>query len=248
MKDIVYIVGEGSPWNDNELRYSLRSLAKNMTWYQNIYVIGKIPNFLSDKVIKVPAVDVGNNKEERIKNKILIACYHPNITDDFLLMNDDYFFQAPTRADFPFYYQKELKDFFKRDGHYRSALENTVKALAARDLSACKYFDVHTPIEYNKRRFIDTMEAYDWSINEGYLIRSLYCNTQRIEGVPYIDCKVGLDCSYELLLQLVEGKPMFSIDDAAINDALFGYLDNMFPEPTEYETGTDRPQSLNSMM
>ena len=48
--DILYCIGEGSKWNNNELRYSLRSLEKFGKNVGNIYMVGYNPGFLSDEV------------------------------------------------------------------------------------------------------------------------------------------------------------------------------------------------------
>jgi len=46
--DIVYVLGSGSEWDDNEIRFSLRSVEKYLTGVGNVYIIGKKPNFLKD--------------------------------------------------------------------------------------------------------------------------------------------------------------------------------------------------------
>lgn len=177
-------------------------------------------------------------------NKIMIACERSEISENFLLMNDDYFFLQPTRAEFPFYFEKELNEFCKRDGHYRNAIDNTLRVLKENNLPT-KYYDVHVPIIYNKSLFVQVMKKYDWSVPDGYVIRSLYCNTLKVEGVPWTDCKIASDCDYGLLLELISGKPLFTIDDNAINDALFGFLDNTLSTHCIYETGLDSPCSMN---
>ena len=48
MIDIVYALGSGSKWDNNELRYSLRSLEKNFLDLRNIYIVGTFPHFLQD--------------------------------------------------------------------------------------------------------------------------------------------------------------------------------------------------------
>lgn len=52
--DIIYSIGSGSTWDNNELRYSLRSLDMYGKSYDRVFVVGNIPEFLSDEVIKVP--------------------------------------------------------------------------------------------------------------------------------------------------------------------------------------------------
>lgn len=235
MIDVVYLLGPDSKWQNNELRFSLRSLDKHMTWYRNIYVAGVNPGFLSNKVIHLPMREWGNNKEERIKNKILNICTHPDISDDFLLMMDDVFFLEPLRADrMPYYYQGEISQFYKRPGHYKTALDNTQMALSVAGLPT-RYFDVHVPIIYNKTRFRQAMNLVDWDQPEGYVVHSLYCNYLRLQGEPHTDVKLATQLSFEAIATQLARLPMFSIDDASIGDALHAFLLYHFPQPCQFE-------------
>ena len=63
--DILYCLGEGSKWNNNELRYSLRSLEKFGKNVGNIYVVGYDPGILSDKVT---FIDCPNKYDRKQKN------------------------------------------------------------------------------------------------------------------------------------------------------------------------------------
>ena len=36
--DVVYVLGTGSKWHNNEIRFSLRALEKNLRDYRHIYV------------------------------------------------------------------------------------------------------------------------------------------------------------------------------------------------------------------
>jgi hypothetical protein len=46
--DVVYPLGTGSVWQDNELRYSLRSLEKNFPDLGRVYVVGHKPDWLGN--------------------------------------------------------------------------------------------------------------------------------------------------------------------------------------------------------
>lgn len=46
MTDLIYITGGRSAWQDNELRYSLRSMQKYLTNMGNVFVVGTSPDFL----------------------------------------------------------------------------------------------------------------------------------------------------------------------------------------------------------
>src|SRR4051812_2193913 len=103
--DVVYPFGKGSLWKNNELRYSLRSLEENCIGVKNVFVIGQNPEFLSDKVIHVPYQDIYTNKSRNIMSKIHWICNDRRVSDNFVMLNDDYFFlQQINLAEYPYYW------------------------------------------------------------------------------------------------------------------------------------------------
>ena len=67
--DVVYVLGKGTKWNDNEIRFSLRSLAKNVTGIRNVYIVGERPDFLK-RVIHISYPDeLLNNADGNITFK-----------------------------------------------------------------------------------------------------------------------------------------------------------------------------------
>ncbi len=48
--DLVYILGKGSKWSDNEIRFSLRSIEKYFD-YRKIFIIGEKPESLLESRI-----------------------------------------------------------------------------------------------------------------------------------------------------------------------------------------------------
>ena len=53
--DLVYVLGKGSRWQDNELRFSLRSVSKNLSNVGQIFIVGQIPDFVKNCVhVPVP--------------------------------------------------------------------------------------------------------------------------------------------------------------------------------------------------
>ena len=97
--DILYILGEGySRCDNNELRYSLRGIEKYGKNVDNVYVAGYCPEWLSDKVHKVPMesqyLHSSNLIEKHINmfEAILYTIDNTNIGDDFLVSMDDHFY------------------------------------------------------------------------------------------------------------------------------------------------------------
>lgn len=85
--------------DNEELRYSLRSVAKNMPWINHIYIItdGQTPNWLDTNH---PKISIINHKEimpedalPTFNSEALETCIHkiPNLSEHFIYGNDDLF-------------------------------------------------------------------------------------------------------------------------------------------------------------
>lgn len=233
--DIVIPLGSGSTWDNNELRYALRSIEKNCTGVGQLWIIGERPDFLIN-VNHIPFEDT-RNKEANIMHKIMRACNEPQVSDDFFFTNDDIFINTglDIRTLPAFRREISLVDAAKRlgSGNYAAAVHNTIKALRERFLPI-NHFDGHVPIIYNKQKFIDVMQLYDWNVQNGYVIKSLYCNTLRIPGEVLPDHKVNTALSHEKIY-LAFKKPYVSIAEMAITDVMKWFLPLQFPKKSWFE-------------
>ncbi len=234
--DVVYILGKGTNWKDNEIRYSLRSLAKHADKIDKVFIIGQCPDFLTG-VIHYPHPDPHSCKELNIMEKIMRACELGEVSSNFFLVNDDHFFmQDFSLAKYPYYYSGTLSEYFEganKFGRYTQAVGNTMKALSENKLSG-KFFNVHHPIVINKSKFKKVMKQYDWNVLHGYVIKSLYCNTLAIEGEPIKDCKITRRVGLPEILKIIEGKPLFSTGDAFSQD-MRDFLGKTFPSKSPWE-------------
>lgn len=224
--DLVYPLGSQSLHQNIELQYSLASVERYLKGYRNIYIVGDHPGF-DGNFIHIPAADDGKNRQDNIRKKIELACQLPELSERFLFMNDDFFLLQECDVDMPYYYDSNLAIAHKgkrKPGHYKQAIYNTLITLAEADLPL-RYYDVHTPIIYDKALFPQVMSRYNWGIRDGYVIKSLYANTLKIEGERLPDCK--LNHCYETEIELnsfLENRFMFSVGDNAFGDILLNFL------------------------
>lgn len=236
--DIVYIYNEKlSRWRGQELKLSLRSLEKHGQNYNNVYLIGDKPPYLNDKIIHIPMEDdQKNSREKRICEKILTACRAKEISDPFVIFNDDYF--LVNEIDFSelhYHYFNDLGTKAKNRGKndmYKQALQNTLIALLSKGLPT-KHFDIHYPMYYHKENFIKVMEQYDWTVKGGYVIKSLYANTLEIEGLPRKDHKIYLNHNKREITEAIANIDLFSTEH--ISRAMAEILHKLYPERSSYE-------------
>lgn len=84
--DLVYIVKKGD--RNEDLRYSLRSIAKFVP-HDNIWIIGYKPSWVTN--VRYIPVEQKQDKWKNSVNNIIEACKCKNISENFVLMNDDFF-------------------------------------------------------------------------------------------------------------------------------------------------------------
>jgi Stealth protein CR2, conserved region 2 len=197
--DIVFpIRNAGSFWNNNELRYSLRSIEKHLHGYRKIWIIGERPLWLTKNIIHIPHPDDFIYPARNIYAKIKKACQYQELSENFLFFNDDHFLLSDFNAsEFPYFYRGNLKDV-KNNTVYQETVNNTIRSLESRNLPTLD-FDTHTPILYNKARFIEITDKYHWHREHAFCIKSIYCNTVGMQGTFAEDGKFKLPKGEEQL-------------------------------------------------
>lgn len=232
MTDIVYILGHGSKWNNNELKYSLRSVEKHLSNVGRVYLVGNAPEFISG-VIAIPFKET-SHKLENIINKTLAACNHPDISENFLCFYDDHFLNSDFDADnFPHFYKGTLAEHATiAKGNYKKLILNTEKELSRRNQKTFSY-NVHCPQPINKEHY-KSLDGYMYGRN--VLMKSIYGNTVFPKESEYHqDFKIfKKQSAQEYIWQLKQAK-FFSISDKALCNGLYELFNILYPKPSKYE-------------
>lgn len=232
--DLVYPLGTGSQWDDNELRYSLRSVEKHLKNYANIYIVGHYPDWLKN-ARHIPAEDLWD-PSRNIMEKILKACRTAELSERFLFMNDDFFFTQPVDAPtYPNYYNSTIEAAASLcvGNWYREYLTNTYRFLKVAG-SGTKNFDIHTPIVYDKEKFIDTFSFMEF---HKMTIKSIYANFNISDTqIEIADTKLrGHPTKNEIDRMIISGH-IFSTSDWSLQSGhVKDRLNEMFPNPSKYE-------------
>lgn len=238
MIDLVYPIGHGSLWNNNELRYSLRSVEQHLVGFRNVVIVGERPDWLTN-VIHIPCPDLGRTRPEHIYRKILKACQSSEVSDDFLFMNDDFFYLQDRQADkIPWYSDGTLDSVIEKERPtkaYTRMLIHTRNWLENRGLPTIHY-DIHVPCIYKKQEFIRVFQDVDWSQGPGYVIKSMYANRVGVQPAFYEDCKINGPQEYIAAIEyLVRDRFVFSIGDNVINEVFESFCNNYFPNKSNFE-------------
>lgn len=227
--DIVYLCRKGE---NEELRYSLRSVAKNLP-ESRVWLVGYKPRWYSGDFISVPDI---SSKFYNIHNLINHIAFDDQISDDFIMMNDDFFITKPMDT-VPVYHGGLLLDKIKNyeklnpSSPYNVMLLRTYNSLVKSGISQPLDYDIHIPLPFNRTKLRKTI------IEKG-LPRSTYGNLAGIGGEYMPDVKTYSnnsrmsDRSHDFL---ESDLPYISSEDGSFNSILDGLLREMFPEPSKYE-------------
>ena len=180
--DIVYLLKD-TPTNE-ELTYSLRSLV-NMP-HDKVFFVGGCPiNIDKSRIIHIPTLQ-GNNKYHNTTKAIQVACYNESLSENFSLMNDDFFILKPIT-----YIEEELnlcrgpieeveKEYLTRNNgqtnEYFTGMKQTRIYLQDLSFKCPLSYELHIPMVFNKKRLLDMFSMpYLSSINVLHW-RSIYGN------------------------------------------------------------------------
>lgn len=150
----VYPTTDGNP----ELRYSLRSLEKNLPHGKVFIYTSSYIDWLSDEVEQIVALD-DKSAYENVNKKLLMACLNGKISDTFLYMNDDIFVMKKM-SKIEYYAMGDLVERFQsyiKVGIYGEDLLKTKDKLLANGLGTID-FETHSPIVFEKDKLKPILE------------------------------------------------------------------------------------------
>jgi hypothetical protein len=184
--DIVYPVRPGN--TNQELRYSLRSLA-NLP-HGRVWIAGHRPPWVRGVGhIPVPAQPT---KYQGSTANLRAAVQHPDVAEDFILMNDDFFVMTPVE-EVPILHRgpvDRVEAYYASRGRglYLQGLRDTKALLASLGYPAPLSYEVHVPMPMTKARVREALEV------GGHLPvlhkRTLYGNLFGLGGKQVQDPKV----------------------------------------------------------
>lgn len=217
--------------NGLELRYALRSIEKHLQGYDEVILIGDCPEWCKCNCIF--KIDIPGRKEFNIYRKLLFACELSEVTENFLMWNDDHFLLKPLHVnDIKYWHNGSLENQLGGSARNRTSIQNTITML--RNIYGEKKellnFDIHVPIIYNKHHFKERFG----SLQTELCIKSYYANTC-VSYYEYTkDCKINGEISKEWINELIRDRLFFSTG-TSISQPTVDLLEEMFPEKSKWE-------------
>ena len=247
--DIVYIIGKNcSKCNNNELRYSLRSIEKYGKNVGKVYVAGYCPEWLSDEVIKVPFEQPYSHPDiiEKHINRLsttLFVVDNTDISDEFLISMDDHFYIKETDFNNYPYYAKIVKgstDLGAKNSlsRYGRFILNTGKFLKSLNLPTY-YFCLHRNMHLSKKIINECRDTLNRIIKnkieceELAFILNYWVNKEHFNITPVKDIKIKLVKDWNKVNP--DNTEVFSTSDFESGSKLDILIQNLFPDKCKYE-------------
>ncbi len=240
--DILYTLGDGSDWNNNEIKYSLRSLEKFGTGVGRIFIAGpELPEFINPKAVTwIYATDPYGKKHKNILHKIEKAIYQSEIGDHFLLSSDDHFFIRETDFEnYPYYKKGNLpsRTTEGKDNEYWKSLVATRQILERFALPVFSS-NPHCNTHYDRQAYIENQLMMNEGFRVGAEVNCLMGNILAERGeqfIDYRDIKISHIESREDILRQLGQSHCFSISDSALEEGMKEYLEELYPHKSRYE-------------
>lgn len=230
---VVYVNKHGD--TNEELRYSLRSLAKNLP-HADVWIAGYTPRWVRD-VCSVPVPQTAAvTKYGSSTANLRAAVEHPGLPDDCLLFNDDFFILTPV-SEVPFFNRGSITDVAHMhlgqgyNGPYVAGMLGTQLLLQGLGVNRPLSFELHVPLPFSK---IDMLKALDVCAVSGLQVphkRSVYGNLFGGPSVETHDVKVIRQHDPPV------HTPFISTNTLSFKGQTGDLIRRLFPEPCRYERG-----------
>ena len=227
--DFVYICKSG---DNEELRYSIRSVVNSFP-EAKIWLVGGKPNWYSGNHIHV---DQNHHKYANAINNLHALCSSEEISNEFVLMNDDFFIIKKIDSIDQFYnglLSDKIDRYVKITGSsmYIKKLILTRTRLIDQGIQHPYDYELHIPMPMEKDKLNNIIKKYP-----SCLWRSMYGNMYDVGGSQMDDVKVYVNKRHlERSSHVVDTSVFLSTEDQAFDMMLNVLLLKLFPTPSKYE-------------
>ena len=228
--DIVYVVKD-SAYNE-ELQYSLRSVEKNFPHNRVWFFGGKPIGVYPDKQVLVN--QIWRTKWDNVRNMMRMIADNEEVTDDFVLFNDDFFVMKPIKT-LPPYKWKTMESICKcveeQNNSKQSGYTKNLRAVA-RELEEFQFptdnYVLHLPMIFNKKKLLNALDVFPNTKSPRSVYGNMYL-TKRAK--THKDVKI-----FRAWQTPSEDADFLSTEDYAFKNGKAGeYIKRCFPDKSRFE-------------
>ena len=227
--DFVYICRDGE---NEELRYSIRSVLLSFP-EAKVWVVGGKPKWYSGNHI---FLEQNDNKYANAVNNLKTVCNTPEISDRFILMNDDFFIIKKIETVEQFYngfLSEKIDKFTKITGSsmYIRKLITTNNKLNKLGFTKPLDYELHVPMPMHKAGLLYILNEYPEC-----LWRSMYGNLFNVGGSQMEDVKVYKNKRHAARsAQITKNSIYLSTEDTGLTIMVDNIFKELLTNPSPYE-------------
>ncbi len=224
--DIVYFVRDGD-YNE-ELRFSLRSVAKNVP-HKRIWIVGYTPKWVRN--VKSVRGNLQGSKWLNVLDNLRLICEKVD-AEQFVVMNDDFFVTQAVDALPALRRGETLIEHIahvKGHGSWRDSLLATMKMLRELGYQDPLSYELHVPVIMERAKLAEVVKVAEQVKGNPPQWRTLYGNMHSVEAIVAKDNKVS-----RRRQKYSEGS-FESSDESTFNVLLKPKMEALFPDRCEYE-------------
>ncbi|MFJ3545476.1 hypothetical protein ACIPQH_25310 [Streptomyces rubiginosohelvolus] len=186
--DIVVPVREGAA--NEQLRYALRSWAANLP-HGRVWVVGHLPAWAGG--VRHIRTRQAGTKYQNTTLAVRAACEHPEVSEEFLLVNDDMFVMHPQPDGMPVLHRgpvREVEGYYaaRASGKYLRGLRDTRDLLVELGHPDPRSYELHVPMPVVKSGMLSALDVGRHL--DVVHKRSLYGNLAQLGGEEIRDVKI----------------------------------------------------------
>ena len=234
--DIVIPLGGGSSFDNEELRFALRSAEKFVKDLDTVWVVSDCaPDWLQNvRILPVPDRH-RHNKDANLFDKLLFASKMPELADLLIWLCDDNAFLAPFDAERArIIFNPRGREHFRLEdrNRWRRRMANTFRYLEERGIRPPYNFEPHVPTVYRKEE-LQVLNGIDYSADPGFCVNMLLCGLLGRRGeIPQNVVKAHAE-SRDARVDFT-GKLFAGYNDAGF-PVMRDKLAELFPEKSKFE-------------
>jgi len=226
--DVVYVTRNG---DNPELRYSLRTLAN--VDHDRVWIFGGAPTWIDFEEVTHQKRAQGGSPYASTRGHIGAACNTPEVSDPFMLWNDDFFAMHPVGT-VPLYHRGPLEPLLEKYVKIRTpwgkGLIQTAALMGGRGLLAgAMCYDIHLPLIVHKAEMREALRIAKSASTDAVHVRTIYGALSGCEGVEHHDPKLMRRSA-----PFPQGAWLSSSDDT-FRSAVEPVLRYLFPDASPYE-------------
>lgn len=219
MEHAIYYVRSGP---NEELRYSLRSLAANGPKDIRVSIIGDPPAWVDRRKVEILPGNPYDSPYQNSLHNLIVACEHE--PGEFYTFNDDFMVLAPWPDPFPVWYWRTI------DQHMRQAMrsidsrvvkrkalfQRTFDYLESRGIKDPYHYELHIPMKINGAEMLRILdEASDYiDIDNPPIWRTLYGNLSTLPSEPHVQRE---DVKHHGMFRMPEKLDFLSTDESSFH-------------------------------